>query len=195
MKCLSQACLMAVIASGFSTLSQAEELRIHIPETSSMQLYSPDNFHSLVSFTGQVSLQGTLLAVSEAKNLDGEQEWVLSLLFQPAASELAQLPTVRFESEPAGKPSSERFIELNYFQKEQLPATIAAIFGNEAAANLSQQAATIAKEGQLTLDAFRTGVECDRRHYYANVVSFKPDRELTSQQLQQLAKKIPTSCS
>lgn len=188
-------CLLIVIAASFSALSHAEELRIRIPDSSNMQLYSPDSFNSLVSFTGQVSLQGNLLAVSESKSLDGEQEWVLSLLFQAEASELAQLPTVRFESEPAGHPSNRHFIELNYFQKEPLPATIAAIFGQEAVENLSRQAGSIAKKGQLTLEAFRTGVECDRRYYYANLVSFKAASDVTAQQVQQLTEQIPKSCS
>lgn len=192
MRFFSKACCLAVAASAFAGLTSAEELRIRIPDASNMQLYSPDDYTSLVSFSGQAQLQGTVLAVSERKEIDGEQEWQIKLLFKPTAEALKQLPQVRYESEPEA--SKEQFVTLNFFQKDKQAAAIAAIFGEPALQELRKQAQSLAKEGLLTLEAFRTGVECDSRDFYADLVSFKAESDLSSQQAQALLKKSPQSC-
>jgi len=176
--------------------AQATEMHIRIPENSSMQLRPPpDEYTHLVSFQGEVQLQGQLLLISEYKATDyGENqeplyfEWRTSLLFQPTLSERSKLPKVRYASEP--EEPSELWIETDYLQEEQKARIIAAIFGAEVAAKIGKEEFELGKRGYLTLRSYRTGVECDHRDHYADFYSFDNTEDLSASQVGELVKQI-----
>jgi len=103
-------------------VAYAEELSIRIPPASGMHLYAPDQYTHLVSFSGQVQLQGQLLLLSQRQAIDyaadgipSAFEWRVALFFQPDAAERDKLPEVRHtdEAQTPGAP----LIELNFFKR------------------------------------------------------------------------------
>jgi len=178
--------------------AQATELRIRIPDASGMHLYSPDDYTSLVSFSGEVQLQGQLLLFSKREAIDyvspgvpSEFEWRVSLRFQPDLTERNsnKLPHVRYvdESDTPG----ELWFELNHFEKDQLTNAVEAIFGAEIAIKLGEDVVEVGKWGHLRLKSYRTGIECDQRYHYAEVVSFDSVKDLPISQVRELTKRMP----
>jgi len=185
-----------VVMCAWFSGTQAEELRIRIPETSGMHLYSPDDYTSLVSFSGEVQLQGQLLLLSQRETVDFVSpdrpsgfEWQVSLLFQPDPMERNKLPHVRYVDEPDKQ--GEPWLELNYFEKKQLTSVIKAIFGAETAARIGQEVFEVGKSGHLRLKSYRTGIECDQRYHYAEIVSFDSVKDMPVSQVRALTEKMP----
>lgn len=171
----------------------AEEMRISIPDSSAMRLYGPDEFDSLVSFKGQAELTGTLVALSRSDTIDDETQWSVSLFFQPDPDEYKKLPQVRFEGEPAAD-SKTSVIELNFFQKDKTVDDIARIFGAKVTAQMGRKNVEAGVRGTLTLEAYRTGVECDRRYRYARLVSFQTQKALPQASTRQLVQGLGATC-
>jgi len=179
--------------------AHAQELRIRMPQASDMHLHSPDQYTGLVSFSGQVQLQGQLLLVSQHKAIDyaapgipSAFEWRVALLFQPDPAERDKLPQVRYthEADAQGAP----VIELNFFQPEQMAGAIETIFGTAMAARAGKQAFEAGRRGRLRLKSYRSGIECDRRYHYAELVAFESQQALPAAQARQLVRQLPAAC-
>jgi hypothetical protein len=174
-----------------SGLSNAEDLHIRIPEKSKMHLYTPDNYTSLVSFIGRTQLNGLLFAISKKNILDEEIQWETSLLFVPDITERGKLPDVHFTGESSRKTLT---IELNFFQKTEIVEAIKTIFGKNVAAKIGKQTFVFAKQGAITLESYRTGIECDRRYHYAHLVSFDSQKDLQASQASALSQNLSIPC-
>ena len=185
--------LCAIALCILPILSFAEELRINIPDSSNMHLYAPDSYISLVSFEGRAEMEGTLLAVSQSNTIDDETQWCVGLFFKPKASAQNVLPQVRFKGERSNPGAP--LIELNMFQKAQIKSDIETIFGAEIASKMGKEPVEVAAQGYLTLEFFRTGIECDRRYYYARLVAFEKKLQLQQSRARDLAQKVSIGCS
>jgi len=179
--------------------AHAEDLHIRIPQTSGMHLYSPDQYTSLVSFSGEVQLQGQLLLRSQRKAIDyaapgipSAFEWHVALFFQPEPAERNKLPEVRYTDED--KTQTALLIELNSFQKDQIPGVIESIFGADIAVKAGKHAFEVGKRGNLRLKSYRTGIECDRRYHYAELVAFESQQALSVTQVRELPEPMPGGC-
>jgi len=169
--------------------AQAIEVRIRIPDDSSLHLYSPDQSTTLVSFSGEVVLQGKLLLLSYVHSIDEDAEWRVSLRFLPDLHVRNKLPHVRYAGEP-DELRGEPWIDLDYFQEEQKFRTIEAIFGAEMAAKAGKEVFEVGKQGYLRLKSYRTNVECDHRYYYAEVVSFNTAWDIPASQVREQVRQM-----
>ena len=156
-----------------------------------MHLYAPDSYTSLVSFTGRTQLNGLLFAISRKNIIDEEVQWETSLLFVPDIAENGKLPEVRFTSEVSKKTLT---IELNFFQKTEIVEAIRTIFGKNVAAKIGKKTFVLAKQGAITLESYRTGIECDRRYHYAHLVSFDSQKDLQASQASALSQNLSIPC-
>lgn len=168
------------------------DLRIQIPAQSSMQLYAPDAYTSLVSFTGPQVLQGHLLARAEQHVLDDQAQWHISLLFIPSRQAEALLPRVRV---PGEADVGIHAITLEHFDRAAMTRWIDAVFGPAISARIGTSAFVVATEGTATLGDYRTGIECDTRHHYARLDDFIADHRLDQPQAQSLAHALPSGCA
>lgn len=121
-------------------------------------------------------MSGALLLRSTLHTLDDEKQWRASLLFKPDAGDYAKLPKLRLSGESKG--STPFVLEMNVFHEDQLKPDIEKIFGPEIAQKIGAQAFEVGQRGVLTLEAYRTGVECDRRYHYARLVGFEGQGKL-----------------
>lgn len=187
-KRLAAAMMMGLLPFG----AMAEDMRIVIPDASGLHLYSPDDFKGLVSFTGEVKLAGTLFARSVADTVDDQAQWRRSLVFKPDAGEYEKLPRVHVAGEKEG--DGEFVIEMNFFQKEKMGPDVENIFGNQVAEKMKGQPFEAGLRGIMVLDAYRTGIECDRRYHYARLVSFQVQTKLSQDQVRRLAAQSVRAC-
>lgn len=184
---------ITILFSIFIQNASSQEITITIPEPSNIHLFSPDEYTSLVSFSGKIELRGTIFLATEKSILDGEEQWKTSLLFFPDGDSRRQLPSVRYKDEPLEKTNSP--IQLNPFKPAEQRSAIQSIFGEEAAAKIDKGNTPLSKTGTLVLDSYRTGVECDKRHYYADLVYFERRSEIQQAEAGDLLQNINSTCN
>lgn len=193
MRHLLRTCALGAALLAMQGAAHAYELRINMPDSSHMHLYSPDEYVSATSFTGQETIRGTMLLVSSSRTLDKEVIWSAKLLFRPDPEELGKLPRVRYAGE-ADRADDDNLIEVNNFHEDEIAPAIETLFGEDAAARAGKEAFERGIRGSLTLDSYRTGVECDRRYYYAHLVSFENAQDMEATQVRELVEKLPNTC-
>ncbi len=170
-----------------------ESIHIHMPAASGLHLYSPDAFTSLVSFSGEVALGGSVLLRSYRQTRDGESERRIELVFVPDPGEYGKFPVVRHLGETPDRDSMH--IDLDHFDPAARKAGIAAVFGHAVADRIEHEDITLAQHGNAVVADYRTGVECDRRHHYARLKAFTQAAPIAAARLRKLTSARRDSCA
>lgn len=150
--------------------SHASEPTIFIPKSSSFSVVQDNTDKSITSFHGSIQLTGVAVAFWATTNIDNETISTLKLVFHPDIEEAGRLPLVLYDGERYSK-----LIQLDIsYLSESLRESIGKIFDATTTNGIMSERTGYYRRGVITINSYETGVECDHRYHYANIVTFNP---------------------
>ena len=170
MKCIILSFLLLLNSLVFADLLPSDN--VALPKNSQMKFLGEDSENGAYEFKGRVSLKGFLVAgwVINWNGDDvvnkGRARHILELRFIPEKNQLALLPSLKKDVYR----NSDRTIILSNGAKER-KALVKKYFNNIPNNFFKDEEGVLGREAVVTLDEYRTFVECDSRHFYAKLIA------------------------